>query len=59
MSKTVMSGSFFKTGSVQENMKSLSDKLTERFRKLGLAFRFFDLHSAGKISLADFSFGID
>ncbi len=27
MSKTVMSGSFFKAGSVQENMKMLSDKV--------------------------------
>jgi hypothetical protein len=27
MSKTVMSGSFFKAGSVQENMKILSDKV--------------------------------
>lgn len=54
-----MSGSFFKAGSVQENMKMLSDKLTERFKNFGHAFRFFDLHSSGKLSLADFSFGLD
>jgi hypothetical protein len=40
-------------------MKILSDKLTERFKNMGLAFRYFDLHSVGKLNLADFSFGLD
>jgi hypothetical protein len=46
-------------GSVQESMKFLSDKLMERFKKLNLAFRFFDIKSNGKLSLADFNYGID
>lgn len=46
-------------GSVQENMKLLSDKLMERFKKLALAFRYFDLKSTGRLSLADFNYGID
>jgi Ca2+-binding EF-hand superfamily protein len=55
----VGSHNFIKVGSVQENMRILSDKLNERFKKLGHAFRFFDLNSTGKISLQEFSFGID
>ena len=46
-------------GSVQESMKLLSDRLMERFKKLNLAFRFFDLKSAGKLSFNDFNYGID
>lgn len=37
----------------------MSQKLTERFKKFQHAFRFFDLHSSGILSLADFSYAID
>jgi hypothetical protein len=47
------------SGSVQECMKLLSDKLVERFKKINLAFRFFDLKSVGKLSFADFTYGIE
>jgi Ca2+-binding EF-hand superfamily protein len=59
MSKTVMGGSFFKAGSVQECMKTLSQKIGNRFKKFSLAFRFFDQHSTGKLTLADFTYGLD
>jgi hypothetical protein len=37
----------FKAGSVQDSLKMLSDKLTERFRKFQNAYRFFDLKGTG------------
>jgi Ca2+-binding EF-hand superfamily protein len=40
-------------------MKLLSDKLIERFKKLNLAFRFFDLKSSGKLTFNDFTYGIE
>jgi len=46
-------------GSVQECMKLLSDKLVERFKKLNLAYRFFDLKSSGKLTFNDFTYGIE
>jgi hypothetical protein len=65
-SQTVIGGfgarqqsSWVPSGSVQESMKLLSDKLMERFKKLSLAFRFFDMKSQGKLTFADFNFGID
>lgn len=49
----------FKSGSVQDCLKTLSDKLAERFKKFQHAFRFFDIRSSGHLTLADFSFAID
>lgn len=40
-------------------MKLLSDKLVERFKKLNLAYRFFDLKSSGKLSFNEFTYGIE
>lgn len=51
--------SIFKTGSTQECLRLLSQKITERFRKFQHAFRFFDLHSSGMLTLADFSYAVD
>jgi hypothetical protein len=40
-------------------LRQLSLKITERFRKFQLAFRFFDLRSANSLSLSDFSYALD
>ena len=53
------STSFFKSGSVQECLRLLSEKLVDRFKKFQHAFRFFDLHSTGQVTLADFAFALD
>jgi hypothetical protein len=31
----------------------------DRFKKLSLAYRFFDLKSSGKLSFNDFTYGIE
>lgn len=41
---------FFEVGSVQDNLRLLSSRISERFRKFHLAFRFFDLKSSGFIT---------
>ncbi len=40
-------------------LQLLCDKIDERFTKVAAAFRYFDLHSKGKIAYADFSFIVD
>ena len=48
MSKTVMSGSFFKAGSVQDNMKMLSDKVHTQYLLIRYNLIYFSL-AYGKI----------
>ncbi|CDW91814.1 ef hand family protein [Stylonychia lemnae] len=53
------SRSTFGVMNIQDCLQILCDKIDERFKKVAIAFRFFDLRSTGKISFADFSYIVD